>query len=61
MYIIQFFATATPWCIHLEKMIFGFIKHNIIKAVAYHNLDVTIILHMQFAQKEIFVQETYRR
>jgi hypothetical protein len=35
---------------YLQKNIFGFIKHNIIKAVAYYNLDVTIILHMQFAQ-----------
>jgi hypothetical protein len=35
---------------YLEKNIFGFIKHNIIKAVTYYNLDVTIILHMQFAQ-----------
>jgi hypothetical protein len=28
---------------YVEKDIFGFIKHNIIKAVAYYNLDVTII------------------
>jgi hypothetical protein len=35
---------------YLEKNIFGFIKHDIIQAVACYNLDVTIILRMQFAQ-----------